>query len=327
MNLSLKNAIEVSNLTKYYGNLLAVNNISFHVKQGEIFGFLGPNGAGKTTTINMLTSILKPSSGTAELLGYDILQHSTKIKNLIGIVPDDSFLYKEMSAWDNLIFSAKLHNVPKTQRKRLAKNLLKKFDLFERRNSRIETFSKGMKKRVMLSTALIHEPRILFLDEPTTGLDVKSSRQIRQIIKDLSRKGTTIFLTTHYIEEADILCDRIAIIKDGEIVIVDRPEKLKRITSGEQIIEISFDRFNEQIHKKLEDISSKMEVVMIDKKFRLFVQDPSSILNDVFKFVRKNQLTITSINTLQPTLEDAFVKLTGLQSKDMTVEKKKGVQL
>ncbi|MGM0469977.1 MAG: ABC transporter ATP-binding protein [Promethearchaeati archaeon] len=325
--MSLKNAVKVSNLTKYYGSLLAVNNISFNVKQGEIFGFLGPNGAGKTTTINMLTSMLKPSSGTAELLGYDILQHATKIKNLIGVVPDESFLYKEMSAWDNIIFSAKLHNVSKTQRQHLAKKFLKDFDLFERRNSRIETFSKGMKKRVMLSTALIHEPRILFLDEPTTGLDVKSSRQIRQIIKELSSKGTTIFLTTHYIEEADILCDRIAIIKDGEIVIVESPEKLKRLTRGEQIIEISFDRFNEQIHKKLEGISSEMEVVMIDNKFRLFVQDPSLILNDVFNFARKSQLTITSINTLQPTLEDAFVKLTGLQTKDMTVEKRKGSHL
>jgi len=179
----------------------------------------------------------------------------------------------------------------------------------------------------MLSTALIHEPRILFLDEPTTGLDVKSSRQIRQIIKELSSKGTTIFLTTHYIEEADILCDQIAIIKDGEILIVESPEKLKRITRGKHIIEISFDRFNKQIHKNLEGISSEMEVVMIDNKFRLFVQDPTLILNNVFNFVRKNQLTITSINTLQPTLEDAFAKLTGLQSKDMTVEKKKGNQI
>lgn len=319
-----KNAIKVSNLTKYYGRLLAVNNISFNVKKGEIFGFLGPNGAGKTTTINMLTSITKPSSGTAELLGYDILKNPIKIKNLIGVVPDDSFLYKEMSAWDNIIFSAKLHNVPKTHRQQLAKKLLKDFDLFERRNSRIQTFSKGMNKRVMLSTALIHEPKILFLDEPTTGLDVKSSRQIRQIIKDLSSKGTTIFLTTHYIEEADILCDRIAIIKDGEIMIVESPEKLKRLTHGEKIIEISFNHFNKQIHKKLEEISSEMEVIMIDNKFQLYVQDPSLVLNDVFNFAIKNKLTITSINTLQPTLEDAFVKLTGLQTKDMTVEKRKG---
>ena len=318
--LPSENAIEVSNLTKHYGKLLAVDHISFYIKRGEIFGFLGPNGAGKTTTIHMLTGIIRPTSGTAVISGFDVTHKPIKAKELVGVVPEVSYLYEEMTAWDNIIFIAKLHSVPKEKRSNLARELLEYFGMYERRKDRISTFSRGMKRRIMIATALIHEPKILFLDEPTTGLDVQSSRQIRDIIKDLNRNGTTVFLTTHYIEEADQLCQRIAIIKEGEIVMIDTPKNLKAMTQVEHLIEVSFDH-TEKIRNKLKMLDHVRDVIMVEEKFRLYVEEPSLTLNLIFDFARKNHLKIISINTLKPTLEDAFVKLTGLYTKDMAIEK------
>ncbi len=313
-------AIEVSNLTKYYGKLLAVDHINFSIKKGEIFGFLGPNGAGKSSTIHILTGIIKPTSGTATILGFDVTHNPIKAKELVGVVPEDTFLYEEMTAWDNINFSAKLHNVPKEKRSNLARELLEKFGLYKRRKARISTFSRGMKRRIMIATALIHEPNILFLDEPTAGLDVQSSRQIRDIIKELNRNGTTVFLTTHYIEEADQLCKRIAIIKEGKIITVDTPDNLKTKIQAEHIIEVSFDH-HEKIRSKLKKLDHVRDVVMAEDKFRLYIGKPSLTLDFIFDFAKENHLSITSINTLKPTLEDAFVKLTGLHTKDMTIEK------
>ena len=317
-----ENAIEVSNLTKYYRKFLAVDHINFNIKKGETFGFLGPNGAGKSTTINILTGIIKPTSGTATVLGYDVIHNPIKTKELIGVVPEETFLYEEMTAWDNINFSAKLHNVQKVKRLTLAKKLLERFGLYERRKNRISTFSRGMKRRITIVTALIHEPSILFLDEPTAGLDVQSSRQIRAIIKELNKNGITVFLTTHYIEEADYLCKHIAIIKNGKIIAIDTPENLKTMTQAEHIIEVSFNQ-TENIRNKLEELSHVSEVIMVDNKFRLYTDDPSLPLDFIFEFTRKNHLKILSINTLKPTLEDAFVKLTGLHTDDMAFEKER----
>src|SRR4030066_1004067 len=236
------NTIEVTDLTKYYGNLLAVNRINFEVRSQELFGFLGPNGAGKTTTINMLTGISKPTSGKAYIAGHDVTKEPIKVKELIGVVPDVSGVYDELSAWDNINFSARLHSVPKEKRETRARELLELFDLYDRRNGRVGTFSRGMKKRLMIATTLVYEPEIIFLDEPTTGLDVQSSRQIRALIKEMNKEGKTFFLTTHYIEEADQLCQRIAIINKGKIVTVETPEKLKKMAQTENIIELSFNK-------------------------------------------------------------------------------------
>ncbi len=315
-----ENAIDVLNLTKYYGDLLAVDHINFNIRKAEIFGFLGPNGAGKTTTIHMLTGIIKPTSGSATISGFDVTHNPFKVKGLVGVVPEDSFLYEEMTAWDNILFTAKLHSIPKEKRLRLARELLEYFDLYERRKDRISTFSRGMKRRIMIASALIHEPKILFLDEPTAGLDVQSSRQIRDIIRDLNKNGTTVFLTTHYIEEADQLCNRIAIIKDGKIITIDTPKNLKTITQAKNLIEISFDR-TKNIHNDLKMLDHVREVVILENKFRLYLEKPFLPLNFIFDFAKKNQLKILSINTLKPTLEDAFVKLTGLHTKDMAIEK------
>jgi ABC-2 type transport system ATP-binding protein len=315
-----ESAIDVSELTKCYSKLLAVDHINFTVKKGEIFGFLGPNGAGKTTTINMLTGVTQPTSGSAFISSFDVTHEPVKAKERVGVVPEASFLYDEMTAWDNINFSAKLHSVPKKKRTSLAPDLLRLFGLYERRNDRVGTFSGGLKKRLMIATALMHEPETLFLDEPTTGLDVQSARQIRDIIKELNRKGTTVFLTTHYIEEADQLCQRIAIINRGKIITVDTPEELKNTVKTENIIEVSFDHADDIVNE-LKELSHVKNVEAAGNKFRLYVQDPTETLPSIIHFAEKNRLKVTSVNTLKPTLEDAFIKLTGLRPELMALEK------
>jgi len=312
--------IKTQSLTKHYGDVLAVDQVSIEIYRGEFFGFLGPNGAGKTTTINMLTGVTKPTSGTAFILNHDVIEDPVRAKEHIGVVPDVSGVYDEMTAWDNINFSAKLHGVPREKRVSRAKELLELFGLYDRRNHRVGTFSRGMKRRLMIAAALIHEPEILFLDEPTTGLDVQSSRQIRDMMKELNRNGVTVFLTTHYIEEADQLCQRIAIIDRGKIITVDTPEKLKTMVQVEHVIEVSFDHA-EEIANKLKRLSHVKDVVTAGDKFRLYVADPSETLPSIFHFAEKSHLKVVSINTLKPSLEDAFVKLTGLRPEVMAIEK------
>jgi len=305
----LENIIDVMNLTKYYRKLLAVDRVNFGVKKGEIFGFLGPNGAGKTTTINMLTGVTKPSSGKAHIAGYDITKQPKKIKELIGVVPDASGVYDELTAKDNVIFCAKIHGVSAEKRETRSKELLELFNLYDRRNERVGNFSRGMKKRLMIAATLVYEPKIIFLDEPTAGLDVQSSRQIRNLVKEMNKNGITFFLTTHYIEEADQLCQRIAIINKGKIVTIDTPEKLKEMTQTENVIEISLDKA-EDFSKKLSELKHVKNIVRIADKYRLYIEDPSEMLPLLVEFANQNHLKITSIKTLRPTLEDAFVRLT-----------------
>jgi len=199
----MTSAIIASELTRYHGDLLAVDHVSFEVQQGEIFGYLGPNGAGKTTTIKMLTGLLRPSEGTAYVRGHDILHDLRKIKRSIGIVPEVSNVYDELTGWDNLIFAAELYSVPRGERERRAKELLEEFDLYERRHTKVQGFSRGMKRRLTIAMALVHRPSILFFDEPTTALDARSAIFVRDLIRRLKYESITIFLTTHYIEEAD----------------------------------------------------------------------------------------------------------------------------
>jgi ABC-2 type transport system ATP-binding protein len=311
--------VKTKGLTKQYGNVLAVDHVDLEVFEGEIFGLLGPNGAGKTTTIRMLTGQTKPTSGTATVANHDIIHEPIKAKQQIGVVPDVSNIYDEMSAWDNLIFAAQLYSVPKTEREKRAKDLLELFELYERRKDRVAGFSRGMKRRVTIAAALIHKPTLLFLDEPTSGLDVQSSRTIRSLTKELNDDGVTIFLTTHYIEEADQLCQRVAIINKGRIVTVDSPEKLKASMEERQVIEVSFSPSTNL--DKLKGLSCVNNVSRLGDKCRLHVTDASEAVSSLVDFAKKNNLKIISINTLEPSLEDAFVKLTGLGSEVLTVEK------
>jgi ABC-2 type transport system ATP-binding protein len=317
--------VSVQNLTKRYGSITAVDNISFEVNHGEIFGFLGPNGAGKTTTQRVLTGLTKPTSGKVEVAGYDITKETVKAKASMGIVPEVSNVYDEMSAWDNLIFASQLHDVPRNNRQNRAKELLELFGLFERRLDHVGTYSRGMKRRLTIAAALVAEPRILFLDEPTTGLDVQSSRLIRSYIKDLNKNGTTIFLTTHYIEEADQLCQRVAIINHAKIVTIASPEKLKTSAEKHQIIEVSFNKID-NLESRLSSLSGVRKIFLSGDKFMLHVDNTSEGIVTLVDFAKDNGLVIMSLNTLKPTLEDAFVELTGISSETLTREKeeKKG---
>jgi ABC-2 type transport system ATP-binding protein len=229
--------IQASDLTKRYGEILAVDHINFEVKEGEVFGFLGPNGAGKTTTIRMLSGLSKPSDGKASILGFDINSEIVQIKKHIGVVPEISNLYDELSALDNLIFMAQLYGVPALERKKKAQDLLKTFRLYERKDSLFRTFSRGMKRALTIAAALIHNPNVLFLDEPTVGLDVVAAKSLRNLISNLRQQGITIFLTTHYLEEADLLCNRVAILVKGKILAIDKPEALKAKTDKKSLEE------------------------------------------------------------------------------------------
>jgi ABC-2 type transport system ATP-binding protein len=326
--------IKAKSLTKQYEHILAVNHIDLEVFEGEIFGLLGPNGAGKTTTIRMLTGQTKPTFGEAWIAGYDIIHESIKAKESIGVVPEVSNVYDEMSAWENLIFSAELYDVPRSERSKRAIELLKFFGLYERKEDKVANFSKGMKRRLTIAVALIHKPKVIFLDEPTTGLDVQSSRMIRNLLKQLNKTGVTIFLTTHYIEEADQLCHRVAIINKGKIIALGSPEELKTKAEEEHIIEISFSISKdieeyEDIENQLKNLNYVSSISRIGDKFRLYVENTSEVIPIIIDFCRKNNLKIISINTLKPSLEDAFVKITGLSPEIMKIEKeaKKRVSL
>ncbi|RLE72411.1 MAG: ATP-binding protein [Thermoprotei archaeon] len=308
-------AIESIGLTKYYGRLLAVDHIYFKVNVGEVFGFLGPNGAGKTTTIRMLTGLTKPTEGTAKIFGYNILREKIMAKKMFGVVPEFTNIYDGLTAWDNLMFMGELYRIPKYEREKYGLELLKIFGLYERRNDLVKTFSKGMKRKLCIAMALIHKPRLLFLDEPTSGLDIHSTIIIRNIIRKLNEEGVTVFLTTHNIEEANILCDRIAIIYRGRIIAINTPERLKMAIKKVQSIVIAFNRFSPKILEDLRKNSLINDVRKEGDKIKLYTSDPPDVLEYIFQYANRNGLKIISINTLRPSLEEVFLKLTGGMEK------------
>ena len=319
----MKDVVKAQGLTKEYGDIIAVDHVELEVSEGEIFGLLGPNGAGKTTTIRMLTGLTKPTSGSLRVAGVDMVREPNRAKACMGVVPEVSNIYDEMSAWDNFSFAGQLYGAPKNEREKRAKELLELFGLYDRRADHAANFSKGMKRRLTIAAALIHNPSILFLDEPTSGLDVQSSRIIRNLTKDLNKNGVTIFLTTHYIEEADHLCQRVAMINKGRLVAVDNPEKLKASAEKHQIIEISFDR-TQNLESKLANLKHVSKVVQAGDKFVLHVTNTSETVPFLTDFARENSLKIVSINTLNPTLEDVFVEMTGVSPEVMKAEKEQG---
>jgi len=314
--------IQASDLTKLYGEMPAVDHISFEVTRGEIFGFLGPNGAGKTTTIRMLTGLSKPTYGKASVLGFDIDSEIVEAKRHIGVVPEISNLYYELSAIDNLLFMGQLYGIPHPQRRKRAEELLKIFGLYERKDSPFHTFSRGMKRALTIAASLIHNPKILFLDEPTAGLDVMAARSLRNLISNLRHQGITIFLTTHYLEEADLLCDHVAILVKGRIIKIDTPKALKAAAEEESVIEISF---GGKVSNLMEDLSNRLsgvKIVAVDhNKVRIYGGIPNKIYNAVFGFAKDKGIEIESVNSIKPSLEDAFIKITGLSPTVMAIEK------
>jgi len=308
---SMGTAIEARELVRDFGKVRAVDHVSFTVEAREIFGFLGPNGAGKTTTIRMLTTLLEPTSGSVLIGGFDARHQPYQARRQIGLVPEESNVYTELSAWDNLMFSARLYRVPGRERDRRAQELLDLFDLKEKRDVKAQDFSKGMRRRLAIAMALIHRPAILFLDEPTSGLDVRSARTIKEIVRGLSAEGTTVFLTTHQIEEANQRCDRVAIISRGKIAAIDTPERLKRTAESVQAVEIAFDRGGPQMDGILRRLPGVTDVARLGDKWRLYTPDPPALLPLLFEFAQQRGLKLLTLNTLGPSLEDVFLRLTG----------------
>jgi ABC-2 type transport system ATP-binding protein len=306
-------AIEVEKLTKRYGDLVAVDHINFQVHEGEVFGFLGPNGAGKTTTQRMLTTLLEPTHGRIAIFGHDLARDAYPAKRQMGLVPEESNIYTELSAWDNLLFTARLYRVPRVDRDRCAKELLDAFGLWEKRDVKAETFSKGMRRRLSIAMALIHRPSLLFLDEPTPGLDAQSARAIRDLVRQKNADGTTIFLTTHQIEEANLLCDRVAIINHGRIAAIDTPERLKAAFRRVQSVEVALEPDGAAHGDALAALPGVTTAVKMGDKRRLYTEDPSALLPLVMGYAQDRGLRVVSLNTHGPSLEDVFLEITGQQ--------------
>jgi len=289
------------------GVIRAVDDISFDVKKGEIFGFLGPNGAGKTTTIRMLTGVLKPSKGNASIFGHDVWKNQILVKQFTGNVPEEANVYFDLSGLQNLMFIGEIYGLPKKTRIERAKFLLKKFELYEKRNLKAMKYSKGMKQRLLLCMALMSDPEILFLDEPTSGLDVQSARLIKQLIKEYNEKGVTIFLTTHDMAVANELCHRIAIINYGKIISLDTPENLKKLTQEYKAIDLYFD--NGVAIQKIENLTSVREIQKVKEGFHIIVEDIHDGVCEIVDFIKQNNIIIKQLNTHQPKLEDAFLRI------------------
>ena len=315
-------AIEVEDLTRVYGRaqsgVLAVDHISFEVRQGEVFGFLGPNGAGKTTTQRMLTTLLEPSGGHIVIHGHDLARDAYPVKRQMGLVPEESNVYTELTAWDNLMFTAQLYRVPRAERAARARDLLENFGLGEQRDVKVVNFSKGMRRRLSIAMAIIHRPRLLFLDEPTPGLDAQSTRAIRDLVRQLNVEGTTVFLTTHQIEEANQMCDRVTIINHGQIAVIDTPERLKAAFSRVQSVEVALEPSegsepSEGWEGALSALPGVKTAVKMGDKWRLYTEDPAVLLPMLVSYAQEHGLRVVSLSTLGPSLEDVFLEITGQQ--------------
>lgn len=310
-------AIEVHDLTKRYGppgsGVLAVDRVSFTVQEGEVFGFLGPNGAGKTTTQRMLTTLLEPTGGQVLIHGYDLAHDTYPARRRMGLVPEESNVFTELSAWDNLMFTARLYRVPRAERAARAEELLRTFGLWEKRRVKAEHFSKGMRRRLSIAMAIIHRPALLFLDEPTPGLDAQSARLIKDLVRQLNAEGTTVFLTTHQIEEANQLCDRVAIIDHGQIAAIDTPERLKQAFRRVQSVEVALEPGGQAHGEALGRLPGVSTTLKQGDRWRLYTDDPAALLPGVVRYTEAHGLRLTSLSTLGPSLEDVFLEITGQQ--------------
>jgi ABC-2 type transport system ATP-binding protein len=301
-------AIDVTNLAKRFGPIIAVDDLSFSVAKGELFGFLGPNGAGKTTTIRMLTGLLTPDVGSVYIQGINMRRDPIGAKMRMGIIPEMANVYTDLTAKQNVVLAGRFYGMHRKAVNERADQLLEEFELFDRKDDRVEGFSKGMKQRVLIASALVHIPQVLFLDEPTSGLDVHSQRLIRTIIREMNHAGTTVFLTTHNIEEANALCDRVGIINRGTLVAIDTPERLRRAFKKTQSVEVAFD--------KPVDIAAIERSGLVNRTekaggmWRFYTDDPDALTKYIFTFAEAQQLTFTALDIEGASLEDVFVTLT-----------------
>jgi ABC-2 type transport system ATP-binding protein len=316
--------IEVKNLTKTFNKFVAVDDISFDVKKGEIFGLLGPNGAGKSTTIRMLSTLARPTKGTATIGGYDVVKNDNDVRGLIGIVSEKMMMYNRLTARENLWFFGSLFNMPKDVLEKRIDELLELVQLSKWKNSQVGTFSTGMRQRMNVIRALLNLPQMLFLDEPTLGLDPQSTVEIREFIKKINRENsTTILITTHMMSEADLLCDRIGIMDHGKIVALDTSTNLKKLISGANttILKLEIANLTPELITMIRSLKC-VETVSQDNSTHVKVHaHGDEAFDTIIDAIRAKKAKIDSIENLQPTLEDVFLHITGHEVRDSADQK------
>jgi ABC-2 type transport system ATP-binding protein len=311
-------AIETVQLKKYFGNIRAVDGIDLQISRGSLFGFLGPNGAGKTTTISMLSTILPPTSGSALIMGYDILKEAKKVKEFIGVCPQEIVLYERLTARENIHLIAQMHGLRKSDYKEKTDDLLGKMNLLERANDKVKKFSGGMRRRVNVLMAVIHEPEIIFLDEPSAGLDPQTRRVVWDFIKDFQKRNRTILLTTHNMEEADDLSDELVIIDYGKIIAQGSPEILKSKLGEGDVIEF---KVNKEDREKRDEIISRISELSFVKWVKK-VGKGKIILNGldglrkISEIIEAVKVQMQDVSIRKNTLEDVFLDLTGRRLRD-----------
>jgi len=315
------NAIKIKNITKIFGTLKAVDSVSLEIKKGELFGLLGPNGAGKTTLISMLSTILKPTLGSVDVWNFDITREKDNVRRSIGIVFQDPSLDFELTGRENLDFHGRLYHMNKELREKRIETVLKLVELENKADVIVKNYSGGMKRRLEIARGLMHHPKILFLDEPTLGLDPQTRRKIWEHIKFLNKtENITIILTTHYMEEADYLCDRIAIIDYGRIMALDTPKNLKDVIGGD-IISLEVNNA-----KKMKEILSNYEWIkeqnVLNGKLNLSVNNGDKIIPKIIGIAQKHKITINSVSLKKPTLEDVFIHYTGRTIREERADSK-----
>jgi len=306
--------VVVEHLTKKFGSFVAVDDISFDIPEGEIFGLLGPNGAGKTTTISMLATMLRPDAGTATIDGHDIIKDEDGVRKSIGIVFQDQSLDEELTAWENMDFHGRLYRIPKKVRLERTAELLDLVGLEERKDDIVKTFSGGMRRRLEIARGLLHRPKVLFLDEPTLGLDPQTRNYLWEYIEKLSREmKITVIITTHYMDEADRLCGRIAIVDKGQIVALDTPENLKKRIGGD-VITIKSPDYSQKIADLNESWIENIE--QYDGFFSVALHDAEEHVSELIELLINRKVKITSVSVHKPTLEDVFLYYTGRTIRD-----------
>ncbi|WP_420544869.1 ATP-binding cassette domain-containing protein [Nitrosopumilus sp.] len=311
-------SIETKSLVKSFGDVMAVNDVSFSVESGEIFGFLGPNGAGKSTTMMILTTLLKPTSGQALISGFDVTENPKKVRENIGYVQQETTVDEYLTGRENLLLQAKLNHIPSNEINSRIDDVLDLIELSGKQNEPVVTYSGGMRKRLDIAGGLLHRPKVLFLDEPTVGLDIQTRRKIWTYIKKIHKEfEMTIFLTTHYMEEADQLCDRIGIIDSGKIQVIDSPENMKKEMGNEVItIHIEDIHASDSFLTKLEELEYVKNIKKDNSKITLFASNGTKVIPRIFELSSELKIKIVSISLTQPTLDDVFISYTGHEIRD-----------
>ena len=319
-----ENAIEINNLTKKFGDFKAVDDISLNVKKNEIFGFLGPNGAGKSTTIRVLCTLAQPTSGSAKIAGYDLVKDSAKVRENIGLVAEKMIMYDRLTAAENLRFFGKLYDIPKQKLEERIDETLELVDMQKWKDTQISKFSTGMKQRINVIRALLPEPKILFMDEPTLGLDPQTTFSIRDITREINQSGVTVILTTHAMTEAEALSDRVAIIDNGKIAALDTPQNLKNMISKSDttIFGVKITNLTSGLVKKIDTLNCVTALAQQDHYNLKISAKGKDASNQIIDTVRKEGGNIASItNSSESTLEDVFLAVTGKEMRDHATEK------